>query len=104
DPVAWCLHTQARRAATSLPAGSLFSKALIAGGRYLYFCPFEENMMGNMYTNKAPAWLAAVAGIAFFAVPPLSSAQSGKGTMVAMAQAPSPETSTTQGHTGAQSG
>lgn len=60
--------------------------------------------MGNMYTHKAPAWLAAVAGIAFFAVPPLSSAQSGKGTMVAMAQAPSPETSTTQGHTGAQSG
>lgn len=61
-------------------------------------------MMGNIYTHKAPAWLAALAGIAFFAVPPLSAAQNGKETMVAMAQAPSPESSTTQGHSTVQSG
>lgn len=60
--------------------------------------------MGNMYTHKAPACLAALAGIAFFAAPPLSVAQSGARTMVAMAQAPSPESSTTQGHSRGQSG
>lgn len=61
-------------------------------------------MMGNIYTHKASAWLAAAAGIAFFAMSPLSAAQSGNGTMVAMAQAPSPESSSTRGHTGVESG
>ena len=60
--------------------------------------------MGNIYTPKAPAWLAAFLGIAIFSVPPSSFAQSGKDTLVAMAQAPAPETSSTRGHTGAQSG
>lgn len=60
--------------------------------------------MGKIYTHHVPAWLAAVAGIAFFAASPLAHAQSGKGSMVAMAQAPSPETSSTRAPTGAQSG
>jgi hypothetical protein len=61
-------------------------------------------MMGNFYTHIAPAWLATMAGIAMLAMPPSSAAQSGKDAMVAMAQAPSPESSSTRAHTEAQSG
>lgn len=60
--------------------------------------------MGNMYMHRAPAWLAAIAGIAFIAASPLSAAQSGKGTRVAMAEVPAPQSSSTQGHAEPQSG